>query len=156
MATASALSRFLTVINPLRAIRDFRDVWMQENPYRWRFALVAAVATISIFSIMFQEEHMIEPRPPEITWITTFEPGRTDEEIMASNIANQREKERLRAEQEARDAEVREVYEAIGRASGIDVDEARAKGEAERAAQAAAEEEARQRALAEIEARQGN
>jgi len=156
MASSSALSRFLALFNPLRAFRDFRGVWMQENPYRWRIALVSLVATIAVFSVMFQEEQRVIPRPPEVTWITTFEPGRTDEEIMASNIENQKINDRLRAEQEARDARVRDMYEAIGRASGIDVDEAKQQGEAERAAQAAAEEEARQKALAEIEAREGD
>lgn len=155
MASTTALSRFLTIINPVRAIRDFRGVWMQENPYRWRFALVAAVATGSIFWTMMGEEHRIEPRPPEITWITTFKPGRTDAEIMASNIANQREQERLKAEQAAREAKAREVYEAVGRASGMDVDAIKAEGEAERAAQAKAEEARRQELIAEIKARQG-
>ncbi|MBS7671478.1 hypothetical protein [Croceicoccus gelatinilyticus] len=154
MAQTSAFSRFFSLFNPVRAIRDFKEVWMQENPYRWRVALVALVATVSIFSIMFQEEHRIEPRAPEITWISTLDETRTDEEIMASNIANQEEQDRLRAEREQLEAEKREIYEAIGRASGIDVEAARAEGEAERAAQAKAEEEARQRALAEIEARQ--
>ncbi|RVQ67822.1 hypothetical protein EKN06_07865 [Croceicoccus ponticola] len=154
MANSTALSRFFAMLNPLRAARDFRDVWVQENPYRWRIALVSLVATISVFSVMFQEEHRIEPRPPEITWITTLEPGRSDAEIVASNLANQREKERLAAERKAREEQAREVYEAIGRASGIDVEQARREGDAERAAAAAAEKAKRERALAEIEARQ--
>lgn len=156
MTESTALSRFFAMLNPVRATRDFRTVWMQENPYRWRFALVSLIATGSIFTIMFGEEHRIEPRPPEITWITTFKPGRSDAEILASNIANQREKERLRAEQAEREARAREVYEAVGRASGIDVDAARAEGERERAAAAREAEAARQKALADLEARQGN
>ncbi|GGD50788.1 hypothetical protein [Croceicoccus pelagius] len=154
MAQTSAFSRFFSLFNPVSAIRDFKEVWVQENPYRWRIALVSLVATGSIFSIMFGESQRIEPRAPEITWISTLDETRTDEEIMASNIANQKEKDRIRAEREQLEAEKREIYEAIGRASGMDVEEARAKGEAERAAKAKAEEEARQRALAEIEARQ--
>ena len=155
MASTTALSRFLTIINPVRAIRDFRQVWMQENPYRWRFALVAAVATGSIFWTLMREEHRIEPRPPEITWITTFKPGRTDAEIMASNIANQREQERLKAEQATREAKAREVYEAVGRASGMDVEAIKAEGEAEREARAREEESRRQELLEQIRARQG-
>ncbi len=155
MATTTALSRFLTMINPVRAIRDFRHVWMQENPYRWRFALVAAVATGSIFWTMMGEEYRIVPRPPEITWITTYEPGRSDAEILESNIANQREQQRLKAEQAAREARAREVYEAVGRASGMDVEAIKAKGEAERAAQAKAEEARRKELLEQISARQG-
>lgn len=155
MASTSAFSRFLSHFNFLRALRDFRSVWVQDNPYRWRFALISLVATGSIFSVMFQEEHRVEPRAPEITYFEVFAPGRSDEEIMASNIANQKEKDRLTAEQEAREENVRKIYETIGRASGMDVDAVRARAEAERAAREAAEEEARQRVLAEIDARRG-
>lgn len=156
MTESTALSRFFAMLNPVRALRDFRNVWIQENPYRWRFALVSLVATGSIFSTMVSEEHRVEPRPPEVTWISTFEPGRSDAEIIASNIANQREKDRLRAEQAAREAKAREVYEAVGRVSGIDVDAAKAEGERERAAAARAEEAARQKALDDLAARQGD
>ncbi len=155
MTTPTALSKFLTMLNPVRAIRDFRQVWMAENPYRWRFALVAAVATGSIFYTMMGEDYRIEPRPPEITWITTYDPDRTDAEIMASNIANQREQERLKAERAAREAKAREVYEAVGRASGMDVEAIKAEGDAARAAEAEAAEARRQELLAKIRARQG-
>jgi hypothetical protein len=49
--------------------------------------------------------------------------GRTDEEIAASNAANQARKEeaaRLAAERQARR---REAFRALGKASGFDVDE---------------------------------
>lgn len=155
MATQSAFSRFLSLFNFVSAGRDFLSVWREENPYRLRIIAVSAAATFAIFSTMFGEEHVIEDRKPEITYITSFEPGRSDAEIIASNIANQEAKEQQRADEEAHDAEVRARYEYIGKMFGMDVEEARKQGEAERAARAKAEEEARQRALAEIEARKG-
>src|SRR5690606_18114287 len=47
----------------------------------------------------------------------------TDEEIIASNIENQKRKEALQAQEEARREERRERARALGRAMGFDVDE---------------------------------
>lgn len=122
-------------ISPRGAIADFRTVFQQAGKNRWRFAVLAAIPTVAIFSVMWQEEAYVLPRPPEVTYITVWDPHRTEAEIVASNIANQRRKERLAAEQAKRDAEVREVYKAVGRATGIDVDAIEKKAEADRAAE---------------------
>jgi hypothetical protein len=126
-------------VDPVGAIADFRTVFQQAGKNRWRIAALAAAATIGLFSLMFQEEHRILPRPPQITYITSWEAGRTDAEIAASNVANQRYQNQLRAEQAKREEEVREIYKKIGRMSGMDVDEIERKAEAERAAEKAAE-----------------
>lgn len=125
-------------ISPRGAIADFRTVFQQAGKNRWRFAVLATIPTVAIFSVMWQEEAYVLPRPPEVTYITVWDPHRTEAEIVASNIANQRRKERLAAEQAKRDAEVREVYKAVGRATGIDVDAIEKKAEADRAAEARA------------------
>lgn len=126
-------------VDPVGAIADFRTVFQQAGKNRWRIAALAAAATIGLFSLMFQEEHRILPRPPQITYITSWQAGRTDAEIAASNVANQRYQDQLRAEQAKREEEVREIYKKIGRMSGMDVDEIERKAEAERAAEKAAE-----------------
>ncbi len=125
-------------ISPRGAIADFVTVFQQAGKNRWRIAVLAAMPTVGIFSVMWQEEMYVLPRPPEVTYITVWDPHRTDAEIIASNIANQRRKERLAAEQAKRDAEVREIYKTIGRASGMDVDAIEKKAAAERAAKASA------------------
>lgn len=123
-------------VNPRGAIADFRSVYEQAGTNRWRFAAAAAAMTIAVFSVMWQEGAVGLPRPPEVTYITSWPADRTDAEIVASNKANQRRKEQLAAEQAARDAEVREMYKALGRASGMDVEAIERRAEAERAAQA--------------------
>lgn len=125
-------------ISPRGAIADFVTVFQQAGKNRWRIAVLAAMPTVGIFSVMWQEEMYVLPRPPEVTYITVWDPHRTDAEIIASNIANQRRKEQLAAEQAKRDAEVREIYKTIGRASGMDVDAIEKKAAAERAAKASA------------------
>lgn len=84
--------------------------------------LLAAVVPAAIFWQFGKERWRIPPAPPEVTYISTFEEGRTDAEIAASNAANQAVQDRLRAEQRAREEEAKEAYRALGRASGIDVE----------------------------------
>lgn len=125
-------------VDPVGAIADFRTVWSQAGKNRWWMALAAAAATLSVFSVMFQEEHRILPRPPKVIYISSWRADRTDAEIIASNKANQVYQDKVRAEQAKREEEVRELYKKIGRYSGMDVDAIEAKAKAEKAAEEAA------------------
>jgi hypothetical protein len=130
-------------VDPVGAIADFRIVFQQAGRNRWRIAALAAATTFALFSMMFQEEHRIEPRRPKITYLSTFAPGRSDAEIIASNRANEQRQDALRAEQAKRDEEVREIYKRLGRMSGMDVDAIERKAAAERAAAKRAAEQQR-------------
>ena len=125
-------------ISPTGAIGDFIAVVRLAGHNRWRIALLALASTATVFSLIVWEEARIEPRPPEIIYINSWRPDRTTAEIRASNLVNERKKEREAAEQAARDAEVRHIYKVIGRASGMDVDAIEAKAKAEDAASAKA------------------
>jgi hypothetical protein len=86
---------------------------------------VLAVAGLMTCILVYQftrERVRIPSPPPEVTYISTFEPGRSDAAIAASNLANQREQDRLRAVQKAREEKAKDAYRALGRATGIDVD----------------------------------
>ena len=86
---------------------------------------VLAIAVLITGALLYQftrERVRIPPPAPEVTYISTFEPGRTDAEIAASNLANQKEQDRLNAEQARRAEEAKNAYRALGRATGIDVD----------------------------------
>jgi hypothetical protein len=122
-------------VDPVGAIADFRTVFQQAGRNRWRIAAVAAACTFAVFSLIFQEEYRIEPRRPEVTFITSFAPGRSDAEIAASNAENERYQAKLRAEQAKREEEVRNMYKTIGRASGMDVEAIEKKAAADRAAE---------------------
>ena len=84
--------------------------------------VIAAIVPAAIFWQFGKERWRIPPAPPEVTYISTFEEGRSDAEIAASNAANQAVQDRLRAEQRAREEEARQAYRDLGRASGLDVD----------------------------------
>lgn len=138
---------FWRQISPRRAVSDFAHEWRQPNPYRWRVLGVSVAATFALMMLLLPESERIRPQPPEVTWITTFAEGRSDDEIVASNLENQRRKERLAAEAAERAERRKQAYKALGRATGLDVDAMEAEAERERAA----EEAAAQRARAKVE-----
>ena len=83
---------------------------------------IAALMTCGLLYQFTRERVRIPSRPPEVTYISTFEPGRSDAQIAASNRANQKQQETLRAQQAAREEKAKDAYRALGRATGLDVD----------------------------------
>jgi hypothetical protein len=128
-------------VRPTGMVADFIEVWRQAGRNRWRIALVSAACTFAVFSLMFQQEAEGPQRPPEVTYISSWRADRTEKEIVASNIAHQKEKEKLQAEQAERDEKVRDIYKALGRMAGMDVDRIAQEADAERAAKEKAERE---------------
>ncbi len=134
------MREFFRRVSPRRAVADFVEHWQQPTEHRWPLLGVAAAATFAIFMLFIPDSQRIEPRRPEVTYITSWSPDRTDEEIIASNIANQQRKDELEAIEEERAELRKDLYRALGRATFIDVDEMEAEIEAERAAEEAATE----------------
>lgn len=126
---------FWRQVSPRGAIADFRVVFQQAGRHRWRIAALSAAATIATFSVMWNEQGVGPPRPPEVTYIKSWTEPRSDAEIMASNIANQRRKERAEALQQRREEDVRQMYASLGRATGLDVDAMEREINAQRKAQ---------------------
>jgi hypothetical protein len=110
-------------VSPRGAIADLIEQWRQPTPYRWPILGVSIAATASMMLLFLPPSERAEPRKPKVSWITTFEEGRTDEEIIESNIENQRLQDELDAERAAREERRRENFRALGRASGFDVEE---------------------------------
>lgn len=132
---------FLQHLSPRRAFADFAGQWRRPNPYRWRVLAVAAALSFAIFYTFLPDDQPMEPERPEVDYIEFFEPNRTDEEIMASNIENQKRQDELRAQDEEREELRKSLYRELGRATGLDVDEMERELAAERAAEEAAEAE---------------
>ena len=114
---------FWRQISPRGAVSDLVHEWQRPNPYRWRVLGVSVAATFTLMVIVIPDSERIEPRAPEVTWISTFAADRTDEEIAASNLENQKRKDKLKAEAEARAERKKEAARALARASGFDPDE---------------------------------
>ncbi|MEQ8412354.1 MAG: hypothetical protein RIC51_02465 [Erythrobacter sp.] len=124
--------------NPKTGALDFWHEFTKPNPLRWPILAASCLPLVVIFAWLSSETAYKEPARPDVTYINTFDPDRTDEEIMASNIENQEVKELRQAREQAIAERKRELYKALGRASGMDVDEIERKAEAERAAEEAA------------------
>jgi hypothetical protein len=124
--------------NPAHGMSDFWNEIRRPRPYRGLFLALSVLPVALILYAATGTTVYGEPERPKIEYITTLDPARSDAEILAENRANQEVKD-LRAAAEARVEErKREVYKALGRATGMDVDEIERKAEAERAAEAAA------------------
>lgn len=102
---------------------DFVQEWRAPNPHRWQVLGVSVAATFALMVVFMPDSQRVPPAKPEVTWITTFAPDRTDAEIVASNEANQRVQDERRAEAAAREERRKEAFRALGRATGLDVDE---------------------------------
>lgn len=137
----SLIERF----NPTDAVSDFVDVYRSAGRHRWKFLAAAGITTLLVFSLVVFEEHRIPPRPPEIVWINSWRADRSDAEIRASNIENQKRVDAERAAEAKNAEEVRQIYKTIGRLSGMDVDAIERRARAEQAASAAAAEAEAQR-----------
>lgn len=131
------MKEFLRNISPRKAVRDLLEVWGEPNKHRWPVLGVALAITFAMFMLFIPESYRTPLDEPEIIYISTWEDGRTQREIIASNCRNQELKDALQARLDAR-AELRQsLYVAMGRATFLDVDKMVAEAEASRAAEAA-------------------
>lgn len=126
-------------VNPTGMIADFAIVWKQAGHNRWRIAAVSAACTFGLFYMMSTQEGKGPHLPPKVIYISTLPAHRTDAEIIAENVANQKRKDAWAVEQARREEEVRNIYKAVGRASGMDVDKIEREAKADQAAAAKAE-----------------
>ena len=139
---------FLRNVNPAGAIADFRTVFREAGGNRWRFAVLAAMVTTGIFSVMAGESWKKPRARPDIIYITSWRAYRTEAETQAFIKEKQRRKDeeaRLIAEQQKVG---QDMWKTLGKVSGMDVDKIAAKAEADRAK---AEAETRAKAEALIE-----
>lgn len=134
------MKQFFRRISPKRAVEDFADHWNHPTPHRWPIVGVAFAATFSLFMLFIPESQRVEFQSPEVIYITTWDEGRSEAEIIASNCANQRIKDYIEQRLAQREELRRDIYKALGRATFVDVEEMERAAEAERA-RAEAEED---------------
>lgn len=135
---------FWKKISPRAAVTDFLAQWRRPTEHRWLALGLSVVITGGIMLAFLPEGGIAEPARPEITYISTFAPDRTEEEIVASNVENQKRKDELAALLEQRAELRKELYRELGRATGLDVDAMEAKIEEDRAAELAAQQAAQE------------
>ena len=107
----------------------------------WLLSAACMPAALIIGGIIQDVAKKSVPPPPEIIYVESWRLDRSLEET----LADQKERQKLR---EIKEAEVRERYKAIGRASGMDVDKIEREAKADAAARKAAEAKAEAKKLA--------
>ncbi|WP_054531759.1 hypothetical protein [Erythrobacter sp. SG61-1L] len=145
---------FWRKVSPVGAAKDFAHVW-RGNPYRWRVLAISIAATIGLMAIMIPKSERIIPRPPEVTFISTFEAGRSDAQIEASNLANQKKQDAIRVKLAEQEEYRKNLYRQLGRMTGVDVDKMEREIKQEQAEEAAAAKaEAKKAQMQAIQAQQ--
>lgn len=127
--------------SPRGAIADLRTVYQQAGKNRWRIAILAALTTFGVFSVMVGQSWTKQRALPEITYINSWPEDRTAAETKAFIEENQRRKEERAVLQARAEAEAKAFWKALGRASGMDVEAIEAKAEADRKAAEAARDQ---------------
>lgn len=141
--------------NPVPGFADLWNEIRRPRPYRWTFLALSVLPVVLILYWAVSQVEYKAPERPTIDYITTFDPARTEAEIIASNRANQEVKELRQAEEERIAGRKRDMYKALGAAAGMDVEEIERRAEANRAAERAAEEKRRAELLAGTAAKAG-
>ena len=133
--------------NPAPGLADFWNEIRRPQPYRWPILALSILPVAAILYAAMGTTVYGEPERPKVTYITTLDAARTDAEIAAENLANQEVKELRAAAIERAETRKREMYKALGAATGMDVEEIERKAAAERAAEEAAEAKRRAEVL---------
>jgi hypothetical protein len=113
----------LGLVSPRDGIGDLISYWRQPTPYRWQLLGLAVALTFTMLVLFIPKAERVPPAQPNIIYISSWPENRSEKEIIASNIANQKRKDALAAAEKQR-AEIRkEFYRELARASGMDPDE---------------------------------
>jgi hypothetical protein len=107
------------------AMSGLAEQW-RANPYRWRTLAASIALTCSALYLFLPPNERIPPKPFDVVYISTFEDGRTEGQIIESNLANQKVQDGYRAIEQERIQLRKDLAEAIGRATGVDVDRMKA------------------------------
>ena len=127
---------FLRRFDPREGIADFWSEFRKPNEYRWPVLLVSIAVTGTMLYAFTRERVVVPPAAPEVTYITSFAPDRTDAEIVEANLEGQARKDAIEAELARREERRKELYRTLGRATGLDVDEMEAEIRAQEEAEA--------------------
>ncbi len=128
------MKSFFRNVSPRRAIIDFWQVLGAPTEYRGIALVLSAIITGTIFVALGSEGGRGLPDPPKVIYFPSLIAGRTDAEILAENRIATAKARAEEAELEAGQERARQMYRAVGNATGVDTVKAYEEGKAERAA----------------------
>lgn len=125
-------------ISATSAITEFIEVFRDAGPTRWRTMLASAAITGFLFWALTHESWRGPPPRPTITYINSWPLTRSTKQTRDFIMANQKFNDARAKEQAEADEKMRQMYKAVGRASGMDVDRIERDAKADAAAKAKA------------------
>jgi hypothetical protein len=108
--------------SPVYGIGSFIEYWRQPTPYRWQILGLSVVLTFTMMVMFAPKTERAPPAKPEVIWINSWPEGRSDQQIVASNLENQKRKDADAALARQREEFRKEFYRKLARASGMDPD----------------------------------
>lgn len=127
------MKAFFRNVSPRRALVDLWQVLGAPSEYRAIALVLASLVTGGIFVVMSNQGGRGLPHPPVVTYFPSLLEGRSDAEILAENRIASAKARAEEAEEEAGAERVRQMYKAVGNATGVDTRKAYDEGVAERA-----------------------
>ena len=109
-------------VSPMDGIGDFVEHWRQPTPYRWQILGLSVALTFTMIVLLVPKNERAPPAQPNVIWINSWRADRSEKEIIASNIANQKRKDAQAALDKHADEVRRNFYRNLARASGMDPD----------------------------------
>ena len=126
---------FFSQISPRGALVDLWRVLGAPSEFRTRSLLMSACITGGIFVVMMQQEGRAPPLPPHVIYFESWRADRSDAEIIAGNIAATKKARAEAAAEESRAEDIRQMYKAVGAATGLDTQKMYDQAKAERIAE---------------------
>ena len=123
-------------VSPMGGIGSFVEHWKQPTPYRWQILGLSVALTFTMMVLFAPKTERAPPEKAQVIWINSWSEGRSERDIVASNLENQKRKEANAALQKEREEFRRQFYRKLARASGMDPDELARQYGAKDAAQA--------------------
>ena len=110
---------FFARLSPIRAINDLRSYLAGRPSYELIFLTLAVVITGFLIYLFARNDYTPPPYRPNIIYVEQWPMSRTDAQIHADQIVNQKAKEKrlveLKAAQDKRKAEFKKVDDALSR-----------------------------------------
>ncbi len=110
-------------VSPVDGLGDFVEQWRQPTPYRWQILGVSVALTFAMIVLFVPKTEHAPPPKPDVIWINSWPANRSEKEIIASNIANQKRKEAAEAVEKQKEEVRKNFYRNLARATGMDPDE---------------------------------
>jgi hypothetical protein len=110
---------FFARMSPIRAINDLRSYLAGRPSYELVFLMLAIVITGFLIYLFARNDYGAPPYRPDIVYVEQWPLNRTDAQIRAAQVVDQKVKEKrlaeLKAAQEKRKAEFKKVDDALSR-----------------------------------------